>query len=117
VIDLTAFHPASPESVFLVPFLDGASQARLICDGTGQWFLLGFRSDDPTGMDYVDAYRVRFTPTFAISPRVLSRHLSSPAGDTGFATTGRTTSTNRAAARAQLIALARRCRARRRQRR
>ncbi len=91
LIDLAAFHPASPESMFIVPSLDGASQAKLICDGTGQSFLLGFRSDapdDPKGTDYVDAYRVRFTPTFAISPRVLSRHVSFPPGDTGFASTG-----------------------------
>jgi hypothetical protein len=91
VIDLSAFHPASPESVFIVPSFDGASQAKLVCDATGERFLLGFRSDspdDPNGTDYVDAYRVRFTPTFAISPRVLSRHVSFPSGDTGFASTG-----------------------------
>jgi hypothetical protein len=91
VIDLTAFRPAAPESVFIVPSLDGASQAKLIREVTGQWFLLGFRSDapdDPQGTDYVDAYRVRFTPTFAISPRVLSRHVSFLPGDTGFASTG-----------------------------
>ena len=91
VIDLNAFQPASPESVFIVPSLDGASQAKLVCDATGQRFLLGFRSDapdDPNGTDYVDAYRLRFTPTFAISPRVLTRHVSFPSGDTGFASTG-----------------------------
>jgi hypothetical protein len=66
-------------------------QAKLICDATGQRFLLGFRSDapdDPNGNDYVDSYRVRFTPTFTISPRVLTRHVSFLPGDTGFASTG-----------------------------
>ena len=68
----------------------GASQVKLIRDGEGAWYLLGFRSDpddDPNGTDYVDVYGVSFHP-FAITPRLYSTHVIFNAGDTGFASTG-----------------------------
>jgi hypothetical protein len=90
-MDVGAFKPALPESMFPFPVIGGASQVKLIKDSTGQWFLLGFRSDppdDPNGTDYVDVYEVRFSPYFVISYRLSSTHISFRAGDTGFASTG-----------------------------
>lgn len=89
-MNIEAFSPATPESMFIVPSLDGASQTKLIRDSLGDWYLLGFRSDtpaDPNGTDYVDVYQVRFSP-FAISPRLFSQHVIFKPGETGFASTG-----------------------------
>jgi hypothetical protein len=88
-LNLLAFEPATPESLFPFPVL-GASQNKLIRDARGQWYLLGFRSDptdDPTGTDYVDVYGVSFAP-FVISHLLFSVHVSFRPGNTGFASTG-----------------------------
>jgi hypothetical protein len=88
-LNVSAFEPATPESLFPFP-VQGASQNKLIRDATGQWYLLGFRSDptdDPNGTDYIDVYGVSFSP-FMISHLLFSVHVSFPAGDTGFASTG-----------------------------
>ncbi|MBV9356772.1 MAG: hypothetical protein JO023_14760 [Chloroflexi bacterium] len=90
-MNVDAFQPAYGEnSVFPFPPSGGPSQAKLIKDSTGAWFLLAFRSDpndDPQGTDYVDVYPIQFSP-FQISPRLLSQHVFFKAGDTGFANTG-----------------------------
>jgi hypothetical protein len=89
-MNVDAFTPLGPESLFPFPLLGGPCQNKLILDVTGQWYLLGFRSvpnDDPHGTDYVDVYGVRFSP-FMISHRLFSVHISFKAGDTGFANTG-----------------------------
>jgi hypothetical protein len=93
-IDLNAFTPAFPESLFIFPAVDldtenhNPSQVKLIRDSLGDWYLLGFRSDDEHGNDYVDVYQVRFSP-FAISGPLLSAtHIFFRKGDTGFANTG-----------------------------
>jgi hypothetical protein len=89
-MNVSAFRPVTPESLFPFPVIDGASQNKLIRDATGTWYLLGFRSkppDDPNGTDYVDVYRVEFSP-FVISYRLFKVHISFRAGDTGFASTG-----------------------------
>lgn len=86
-LDLTAFAPAG---LFPMQNMQGACQVKLIRDSLGRWYLLGFRSDpsdDPNGTDYVDVYRIQFSP-FAISPRLYSKHIAFPSGDTGFANTG-----------------------------
>jgi len=86
-LDLAAFRP---EGMFPLPVLDGASQIKLVRDGEGAWYLLGFRSEpdyDENGTDYVDVYGVRFGP-FAITPRLYSVHVIFKPGDTGFASTG-----------------------------
>ena len=86
LLDLAAFRP-----VGMFPFpVRGASQVKLIRDGEGAWYLLGFRSDpgdDPHGTDFVDVYGVRFNP-FAITPLLDSVHVTFKPGDTGFASTG-----------------------------
>ncbi len=94
-LDIDAFLPATPDSSFVMPAMDGASQVKLVRDSTNSWFLLGFRSepdDDPNGDDYIDVYPVQFPPTFetfAIQPRLeSSRHVVLKPGDTGFASTG-----------------------------
>jgi hypothetical protein len=89
-MNVSAFEPAAPESLFPFPVTGGASQNKLIRDAKGQWYLLGFRSDppdDPNGTDYVDVYAVTFSP-FRISYRLFSVHISFRPGDTGFASTG-----------------------------
>jgi hypothetical protein len=89
-MDVSAFVPVTPESMFPFPVIGGASQVKLIKDSTGQWFLLGFRSDpsdDPQGTDYVDVYQVNFSP-FCISYRLSCTHISFKPGDTGFSSTG-----------------------------
>lgn len=89
---VSAFTPLEPQSTFPFPISskDAPSQAKLIRDSTGKWFLLGFRSDpddDPHGTDYVDVYSVTFSP-FAISSLLFSTHIDFKAGNTGFANTG-----------------------------
>jgi len=89
-MNVAAFVPVFPESLFPFPVIGGASQVKLIKDSTGDWYLLGFRSDppdDPNGTDYVDVYHVDFSP-FIISYRLSSTHISFRSGDTGFASTG-----------------------------
>jgi hypothetical protein len=89
-LDVDAFRAVTPESWFPFPVTGGASQCKLVRDSTGQWYLLGFRSDpadDPNGTDYVDVYEVTWSP-FRISYRLGSVHISFKAGDTGFASTG-----------------------------
>jgi hypothetical protein len=89
-MNVSAFQPASPESVFPFPVSADAQQAKLIRDASGNWFLLGFRSeppDDPKGTDFVDVHRVEFSP-FSISEMLFSVHVSFKPGDTGFASTG-----------------------------
>jgi hypothetical protein len=89
-LDVDAFRAVTPESWFPFPVTGGASQNKLVRDGAGRWFLLGFRADppdDPNGTDYVDVYEVTFAP-FRISYRLYSVHVSFRAGDTGFASTG-----------------------------
>jgi hypothetical protein len=89
-LQVSAFVPAAPESLFPFPVLGGACQNKLVLDATGEWYLLAYRSvpdDDPNGTDYVDVYGVRFSP-FMISYRMNSIHVSFKAGDTGFANTG-----------------------------
>lgn len=85
-LDLAAFRP-----VDMFPFpVTGASQIKLVRDGEGLWYLLGFRSDptdDPNGTDFVDVYGVRFNP-LAITPLLYSVHVIFKPGDTGFASTG-----------------------------
>ena len=86
MLELSAFEPVG---MFPFPVLD-ACQVKLVRDATGNWFLLGYRSDpssDEHGADYVDVYGVRFEP-FGIGPLILSQHVTFPAGDTGFANTG-----------------------------
>jgi hypothetical protein len=85
-LDLAAFRP---EGMFPFPVL-GASQVKLVRDGEGAWYLLGFRSDpddDPNGTDFADVYGVTFNP-FAITPLLFSVHVILEPGDTGFASTG-----------------------------
>ena len=79
-LDLAAFRP---EGMFPFPVL-GASQVKLVRDGEGAWYLLGFRSDpddDPNGTDFADVYGVRFNP-FAITPLLFSVHVILKPGDT-----------------------------------
>jgi hypothetical protein len=79
-----------PQEMFPFPVIGGACQTKLVRDSTGSWFLLGYRSvpdDDPNGTDYVDVFGVRFDP-FVISSKLAQVHISFPAGDTGFASTG-----------------------------
>lgn len=90
-LDISAFVPAAPESLFPFPVVGVVSQVKLIRHSMGQWFLLGFRSDppdDPNGADYVDGYEARFSPYFMISYRLTSVHISLKPDDTGFASTG-----------------------------
>jgi hypothetical protein len=89
-MEVSAFEPVTPESLFPFPVIGGACQNKLITDATSRRFLLVFRgdpADDPNGTDYVDVYGVRFSP-FIISHRLFSVHISFKAGDTGFANTG-----------------------------
>jgi hypothetical protein len=89
-MDVSAFEPAAPESLFPFPVIGGACQNKLVRDSTGTWYLLAFRSDpddDPNGTDYIDVYGIGFAP-FMISRRLHSVHVSFRAGDTGFANTG-----------------------------
>jgi hypothetical protein len=79
-----------PEAMFPFPVTGGPSQVKLIRDGSGNWYLLTFRSDpsdDEHGADYVDVYGVRFAP-FCISYLLYSVHIFFRPGDTGFANTG-----------------------------
>jgi hypothetical protein len=79
-----------PQEMFPFPVIGGACQTKLVKDSSGNWFLLGYRSvpdDDPNGTDYVDVFGVRFDP-FVISSKIEQVHISFPAGDTGFASTG-----------------------------
>lgn len=85
-LDLAAFRP---ECMFPFPAL-GASQVKLVRDGQGEWYLLGFRGDpdgDPNGSDFVDVYGVRFRP-FSITPLLFSVHIFLKPGDTSFTNTG-----------------------------
>jgi hypothetical protein len=89
-MNVSAFQPTSPQSLFPFPVSAEAQQAKLVRDSTGQWFMLGFRSDpadDPTGTDFVDVHSVQFSP-FSISGLLFSVHISFKPGDTGFASTG-----------------------------
>jgi hypothetical protein len=89
-MNVSAFQPVSPESLFPFPVSPEAQQAKLVRDSSGKWFLLGFRSerpDDPGGTDFVDVHSVEFSP-FSISDRLFSVHISFKPGDTGFASTG-----------------------------
>jgi hypothetical protein len=89
-MNVSAFQPTSPESLFPFPVSAEAQQAKLVRDSTGQWFILGFRSDpadDPNGTDFVDVHSVEFSP-FKISDLLFSVHISFKPGDTGFASTG-----------------------------
>jgi hypothetical protein len=67
----------------MVPFpVLGGSQVKLVRDGEGAWYLLGFRSDpedDPHGTDFVDVHGVRFNP-FAITPQLFSVHVRARRG-------------------------------------
>ncbi len=89
-INVSAFQPASPESLFRFPVSAECQQAKLVRDNTGKWFMLGFRSDppdDPKGTDFVDVHSVEFSP-FSISNLLFSVHVTFKPGDTGFASTG-----------------------------
>jgi len=62
-MNLSAFEPAAPESLFPFPVTGGASQNKLIRDAKGQWHLLGFRSDpadDPMARTTWTSTRWRF---------------------------------------------------------
>jgi hypothetical protein len=86
-LDVSAF---VPECMFPFPVTGGPSQAKLIRNAAGNWYLLAFRSDPSSsehGDDYVDVYGVRFSP-FSISYLLHSVHVFFRAGDTGFANTG-----------------------------
>jgi hypothetical protein len=93
-LDIDAFQPA-PDGLFPFPvtgsaIAGGASQNKLVRDATGQWYLLGFRSepdDDEHGEDHIDVYEVTFAP-FRISYCLRSFHVAFRSGDTGFASTG-----------------------------
>jgi hypothetical protein len=86
LLSLDAFEP---QQMFPFPVIDGACQTKLVRDSTGDWYLLGYQSDtdDGNGNDYVEVFGVRFDP-FVISYRLAHVHISFPAGDTGFASTG-----------------------------
>jgi hypothetical protein len=89
-LNIFAFEPTCPGSMFPLPPLGGPSQVKLIKDSTGQWYLLAFRADpndDPNGTDFVDVYQVQFSP-FMISSRLHTVHVFFRHGDTGFANTG-----------------------------
>jgi hypothetical protein len=89
-LDVSALRPAAQQSMFPFPLPSGTTQCKLVRDGTGQWYLLGFRGDpvdDPRGTDYVDVYGVTFEP-FSISYRLFSVHVFFKPGDTSFATAG-----------------------------
>src|SRR5262249_52007541 len=89
-MNVSAFQPTSPESVFPFPVSPEAQPATLIRDSSGKWFLLGFRSeplDDTKGTDFLDVHSVECS-LFSISDRLFSVHVSFKPGDTGFASTG-----------------------------
>jgi hypothetical protein len=89
-LNVSAFQPLAPQSMFPFPVSGGPSQVKLIRDSTGHWYLLAFVSepnDDPNGDDYIDVYPVTFSP-FSIAPRLSHTHIFFPSGDTGFASTG-----------------------------
>lgn len=89
-IDISAFQPTAPESIFAFPVSNAASQVQLVRDASGTWFLLAFRGDPPDKVDatdFVDVHRVEFSP-FSITPRLDSIHISFNPGDTSFASTG-----------------------------
>jgi hypothetical protein len=89
-LDVAAFRPADHQSVFPFPIPPGTTQCKLIRDGAGDWYLLGFRGDpedDPYATDYVDVYGVTFAP-FSISYRLFTVHVSFKGGETSFANTG-----------------------------
>jgi hypothetical protein len=80
--------PAS--NMFETPIYSDAAQVKLIRDANDQWFLLGFRGvpdDNTAATDYIDLYPVSFSP-FAIGGRISATHVTFPAGDTSFASTG-----------------------------
>ena len=86
-LSLDAFEP---QEIFSFPVIGSACQTKLVKDSNADWYLLGYRSDpsdDPNGTDYVDVFGVRFDP-FVISYKLAQVHISFPAGDTGFASTG-----------------------------
>jgi hypothetical protein len=86
-LSLDAF---KPQEIFPFPVIGGACQTKLVKDSNADWYVLGYRSDpsdDPNGTDYVDVFGVRFDP-FVISYKLAQVHISFPAGDTGFASTG-----------------------------
>lgn len=89
-MNIHAFKQVVPESLFPFPVLGGPCQVKLIRDSLGIWYLLAYRSDppdDPHGTDYIDTYRVEFSP-FSISYRTNSVHIFLKPGETGFANTG-----------------------------
>jgi hypothetical protein len=85
--------PANPlpqSNMFDSPIYSDASQVKLIRDANDQWFLLGFRGDpddSTSATDYIDLYPVSFSP-FSIGGRISATHVTFPAGDTSFASTG-----------------------------
>lgn len=85
--------PANPlpaSNMFDCPIYSDAAQVKLIRDLTDQWFLLGFRGDpddSTSATDYIDLYPVSFSP-FKIGGRISATHVTFPAGDTSFASTG-----------------------------
>lgn len=89
-MDVSAFQPTSPESIFAFPVSKDASQVHLIRDVSGKFFLLAFRGDPPENedaTDFVDVHEVEFSP-FSIKPRRDSIHIFFPSGRTSFANTG-----------------------------
>ena len=89
-LDVSAFQPVLPDSIFPFPVSSDAQQIKLIKDASGQWFLLAFRGEPPGdsgGVDYVDVHRVTFSP-FSISAHPFTLHVSFKPGDTSFASTG-----------------------------
>jgi hypothetical protein len=85
--------PAPPLSIpglFEFPIDTDASQVKLVRDSQGEIFLLGFRSNPPDttdATDYIDAYPVSSSP-FQIGALLSTTHVTFPAGDTSFASTG-----------------------------
>lgn len=83
--------PDSSPFPFPISTTDTPCQTKLVRDSTGDWFLLAFRSDldsaETGGTDYVDVYRVQFSP-FAILDVIASVHIIFQPGDTSFASTG-----------------------------
>lgn len=89
-LDVDALRPAAQQSMFPYPVPEGTTQTKLVRDGTGRWYLLGYRgdpTDDTRGTDFVDVYGVSFEP-FSLSYRLFSVHVTLRSGDTSFATDG-----------------------------
>ena len=90
VMDVSAFQPTSPDSIFPFPVSKDASQVHLVRDVSGKFFLLAFRGDPPDkedATDFIDIHEVEFSP-FSIKPKLDSIHIFLPEGKTSFASTG-----------------------------